>query len=40
MRKRKKKKAISIFREAWKNKPLSIIPLKKMAKAILYFSKK
>ncbi len=40
MRKREKKKAMDNFRKAWNNKPLSIVPLKKMAKAILYFSKK
>ncbi len=35
-----RKKAILHFYEAWKNKPLSIVPFKKTAKAILYTLKK
>lgn len=35
-----KGKAIKFFLKAWKNKPLSIVPLKKTAKAVLYIFKK
>lgn len=37
---RKSGKAICQFFKAWKNKPFSIVPLKKMAKGILYRFKK
>lgn len=37
---KERRKAILHFYEAWKNKPLSIVPFKKTAKAILYTLKK
>jgi glycosyltransferase involved in cell wall biosynthesis len=37
LRYKKRKKAISSFFKAWRQKPLSIIPLKKMAKSVLYY---
>ena len=37
---KERRKAILHFYEAWKNKPLSIVPFKKTAKAILYTFKK
>jgi len=40
LQRRESRKAIGQFFNAWKNKPFSIIPLKKMAKAILYAFKK
>ena len=36
LRYKKKSKAISSFLKAWKEKPLSIVPLKKITKAIIY----
>lgn len=36
---KKRGKAISSFFNAWKQKPLSIIPLKKMAKTVIYYLK-
>lgn len=40
LQQRERGKAIRIFLKAWKNKPFSIIPLKKMAKAFLHPLKK
>ena len=37
---KERRKAILHFYEAWKNKPLSLVPFKKTAKAILYTLKK
>jgi glycosyltransferase involved in cell wall biosynthesis len=37
---KKRRKAIKNFFTAWKNKPLSFIPLKKILKTILYYFKK
>jgi glycosyltransferase involved in cell wall biosynthesis len=37
LNRKKRRKAISSFLKAWKYKPLSVVPLKKTAKAILYY---